>query len=339
MSKIVKILEEQDKLLSKELEVSDPKKYKNLIGAIKSWMGGWPAQSTYTDVLRASQLYFTCPREFVLNYWQPVNNKSFDYKAYLMMSTGTHIHHYLQNYVLGPMGVLYGNWKNTNSKEIKKGFHPDPEKAIYEVSMQKQLSWEYVEIRVFDEDWRIAGHIDGQLDLAKIGWLSENYSRVRKNPKTSLQLLQRVKSGELINLEIKTTGKYMFDGLVDSTSIPEYYKMQAEIYQKLTGCDKTIFWYISRDTMEPKVIVYNYTSKWWEDARRKARIIWKAIKNETLPTSAMACMTPKDKRAKECAFRTPCWDEMDFSKYVREGKQRAEKEGRKLLDLSGASYD
>ena len=111
--------------------------------------------------------------------------------------------------------------------------------------------------------------------------------------------------------------------------------MQAEIYQKMTGVSKTVFWYINRDTMESKLLLYEFTGRWWKDAVRKATIVWRAIRDETLPISAMACHTPKDKRAKECAFRKPCFDEMDFKEYVKIGKERAEKEGRKLLNLSG----
>jgi len=335
---ISKLLHDMDETRKKE---KDPARYKHLTSAVKSWMKAWPAQSTYTDVLRASQLYFLCHREFVLNYWQPKDNRDFNYKSYLMMTTGTHLHHYIQNYVLGPMGVLWGNWVLTHKKHTQTGFHPAPKKALQTICKQGNLPWAYEELDFYDEGYRIAGHIDGQLDLARIDWLHHNSDKMKENPEAALREMKKIPTDErnLINLEIKTCGSWVFENLVDSKSIPEYYKMQAEIYQHATGVHKTAFWYINRDTMDSKIILYDYSGNWWKDATRKAKIVWQSIRDETLPISGMACHTPKDKRAKDCAFRTPCFDEMDFSEYVRKGKEQAESEGRKLLDLSRHTFD
>lgn len=324
----------------------DPAKFKNLRSAVRSWMNAWPAQETETDYLRASQMYFTCPREFILNYWQPQPNRSFTAKSQLMMSAGTHLHYFIQNYMLGPMGILYGRWAQTTGTDIEernivRGFHPDPEKALYEVQHQKPLTWLYLESRVWNDTYRISGHIDGMVDISRIDWLHENSSELRKDPTVAIKKLQLLPRSDhnMMLLEIKTCGSWVFENLVDSSAIPEYYKMQAEIYQHLKDVPKTVFWYINRDSMDSKVLMYEYTKRWWEEARRKARIIWRSIQNETLPTMGMACITPTDKRAKECSFRSPCFDEMDFSEYVRMGKQQAEEQGRRFLDLSGLVFD
>lgn len=326
---------------AQRIEAADPSKFKHLVSAVKSWMGAWPAQSTYTDRLRASQLFFTCPREFVLNYWQPTANRDFDMRSYLFMSTGTHLHQYAQDYILGPMGILSGTWVNNWTGDDVKGFHPNPEEALMEISHQQKLTWTYIEDRFFDETYRVGGHIDGQVDLSRIEWLHENPHLTKKDPVKAMTELQSLPlcDDNLINLEIKTCGNYVFENLIDSDTIPEYYKMQAEIYQHMTGKDKTVFWYINRDTMNSKLILYENTTKWWRDAKRKAKIIWKSIRDETLPISGMVCFTPRDKRAKECAFRGPCFEEMDFADYVRAGKERAAREGRRLLDLSKVTFD
>ncbi len=324
----------------KKKEAGSLSKYKNLVSAIKSWMNVWPPQSTYTDHLRASQLYFVCPRGFVLNYWNPTDNRNFSMASRLFMTTGTHLHGYLQNNVLGPMGILRGSWRNTATGEILAGFHPDPEKAVYNIVHQKPSLWEFEEERFFDSAYRIGGHIDGQIDLDRIDHLHKNTHRSKIDPQGMMKELRDLNSCDnIVNLEIKTCGNYPFENLIDSNSLPEYYKMQAEIYQHMTGKDKTVFWYINRNSMESKLILYENTTRWWSDAKRKAKSIWQAIKDETLPISGMLCVTPKDKRAKECAFRTPCFDEMDFKKYVRDGKERAAREGRRFLDLAGTSFD
>src|SRR5690606_23101852 len=110
-----------------------------------------------------------CPREFVLNYWQPKPNKKFDWASQLKMSTGTHLHYFLQNSVLGPMGVLHGTWRKlagtVDEEDQQQGFHPDPEKAVRDLVDQKPQEWEFVEQSCWDEKYRISGHTDGTLDV------------------------------------------------------------------------------------------------------------------------------------------------------------------------------
>ena len=334
---VAKVIKEFDDDRKKE---ADPVKYKNLLGAVKSWMDAWPPQSTYTDVLRASSIYFVCPREFVLNYWQPTANRDFSHKSYLFMSTGTHLHKYLQDCILGPMGILWGDWLR-DGKKAATGFHPSPEKALSNIVSQRGMEYEYDEIKCFDSDYRISGHVDGQISLRRIEFLHTHRLELKADPIAAMKLLRDLphKDTDIVNLEIKTCGSYVFQNLMDSNSIPEYYKMQAEVYQNATGVRRTLFWYICRDTMESKLILYEYTGKWWKDATKKATIIWKAIRDETLPVSGMACHTPKDKRAKECTFRKQCFGEMDFTEYVRIGKERAKREGRTLLDLRSFKSD
>jgi len=203
------------------------------------------------------------------------------------------------------------------------------------------MEFEYEEIKCFDPTYRISGHVDGQISLRRIEYLQERGLELKTDSIATMKLLRDLahNSTDIINLEIKTCGSYVFKNLIDSNTIPEYYRMQAEIYQKMTGVRRTLFWYICRDTMDSKLILYEYTGKWWKDATKKATIIWKAIRDETLPVSGMACHTPKDKRAKECTFVKQCFGEMDFTEYVRIGKERAKREGRTLLDLKSFKGD
>lgn len=343
------VLKETDALLEGEVRKPlDPGKYDTVPKAVQQWMDSWPAQDSYTDFLRASQLHNLCPREFVLNYWQPKANKNFDWKSYLMMSMGTHLHDYLQNQVLGPMGVLYGTWVNVKaeagaSKEEApvvrhEGYYPDPDLALFEMQRQLPLTWRYEEPGVWSEKYRIRGHLDGLIDTDRLAYFRENEKLFKADP---AKMVVRVRSimGKKTLFEIKTTGAYVFESLKEPNDIAEYYKTQASIYQTLAGYPDTLFWYINRDTMASKTLVYPLDSGWWNDAKRKARIIWEAIRDETLPDLGMKCHTPKDKRAKECVHCPACFGAGKFADYVKVGKERAEKEGRKLLDLSGWTRD
>lgn len=87
--------------------------------------------------------------------------------------------------------------------------------------------------------------------------------------------------------------------------------------------------------MSAKALVYHNEPVWWKEITRKARIVWESIRDEKLPDLMMKCKTPTDTRAKKCAHSDACWlRRFKFDLYVKRGKELAEKEGRKLLDLS-----
>ena len=339
MLDVLKSLDEEKKA---EKEVVSAGKFTHLTKAIKQWMSAWPAQSSETDTLRASGMYYVCPREFVFNYWQPVPNKNFDWISSIRMSLGTYLHSYLQNYVLGPMGVLWGKWlpRFDAIGDLTEGFHPDPGLSILEIQQQRELSWTYLEKRVWHEQLRISGHMDGQVSAERIAWILDNEKLFKSDPVEACNRLQKIDANSLCLLEIKTTGKFQFDSLRSVVDIPDYYKMQACIYQHLSGIKDTVFWYIERDTLDSKTFVYSFERGWWNDAVRKAKVIWQYIKDERLPEVGMACKLPTDKRAKKCAFCKACFrSDFDFARYVAAGKELAEKSGRKLLDLSSWEYE
>lgn len=303
--------------------------------AVKFWVDALPASHSSLDMLRASGLHRICPREFVLNYWQPQANRSFDWKSQMMMSTGTHLHYLIQNRILGPMGILWGKWGNKETGEVVEGFHPDHDRAVYEMTHEYANTWEYLETNVWHEGWRISGHMDGLVSAKRMMLLWANRAALKTSPLNILKKVWDTPPESLRVLEIKTCSKYIMENLSGPRDIADYYQVQTVAYQKLSGMDKTVFWYVERDSMDSEFILFPYKHEWWTTITRKAKLIWESIKNETLPESMMACKTPKDKRAKECVHCTNCWsDRFNFAEYVQIGKERAAKEGRTLLDLS-----
>lgn len=311
--------------------------------AIKSWMDAQPPQPMKTDYLRASGLHSLCPREFVLNYWSPRPSKSFDMASQLKMSIGTGLHYHMQNFVLGPMGVLYGSWVCTTEKQEKiemEGYHPDPERAIWEIQAQKKPTWVFYEEVLWDGKFRIKGHTDGMISKKRLDFLSVN-GRLLKD-----SLLDVSKRCFSIDdncpkvCEIKSTGTFAFSGLNSVEKIPDYNKTQASIYQWLAKVDETVFVYIERDSLKMKSFCYSGTAGIVSDCKRKARIVWESIRDRKLPESAMACVSAVDKRAKTCAFREECWkSKFNFIEWVEKNIVIEECKGRKFLDLSKETYD
>ena len=304
--------------------------------AIKSFVSKWPNQPTDTDILRASGMYFLCPREFVLNYWRPQPNKVFDATARVKMHMGTDFHDYMQNRILGPMGVLFGTWVyRYNEMHTEVGFHPDPHRAISEMQNQLPLTWTYKEATVWDEEYRIRGHFDGAVCPNRLAEANKIYRR--HGLIEAFKELRDMPVEKHKLLEIKTGTAYAQKALTDAKSIPPYYQMQASIYMWLAGFTEAVFLFAERDGFTMKTISYEVEDKWLRDAKRKARVIWRSIKNRTIPESGMKCISPTDKRAKSCVHSSPCFADCDWETWIEESI--AMQPDRKWLDLSDWSDD
>jgi len=324
-------------------EESDPLDtlgYAGAASAVQSWLDAFPRQTTKTDILRASRIHDVCPREYVLNYWQPKRSHALGWRGSMFVTLGTCLHQFLQDGVLGPMGVLSGDWeyvdRHVSTGVIESGFHPDPERAVWEFSNQRAFTWRYVEPQLWHEGWRISGHIDGIVSDDRLRFLIDNLAAVKKSPNEWMRRMWDIPLGRKKLLEIKTSGGFVWDKLEKGVKgIADYYRMQASIYQKLSGVHSTLFWYVNRDRMESRLLNYQMENAFWNDAIRKAEIIWTAIRDRTLPDSLMACKTPKDRRAKTCVFAEECWARrFDFESYCKRGEELAAEEGREMLDLS-----
>jgi len=337
---ILDVLKLNDAQIAKETDFHNPTKFANLAGAMKSYVNAWPRQELLTNYLRASQLYYVCPREFVLNYFEPKPVRNFDAKSQFMMGCGSYLHDLIQNMILGPMGVLKGRWVcqdqlKGKSPRIIEGYHPDPEKAIYEHAKQVPLTWRYQEYALYDSHYRISGHIDGVVSLDKIQWLADNYKLMRTDPHKAYKELQTISPGVEAKLEIKTCGSYIYEKITTANTVSDAYKMQSNIYQAISKIHKAVFWYVNRDTMDSKILPYWHEKHWWESAKNKARVIWEAIRDYKLPEVFRACNLPTDSRAKQCVFRDQCFQRQtssQFSSWCHD--QIAKNPLREWLDLS-----
>lgn len=307
-----------------------------LTSALKKWSQGSVRQAGADVVLRASGIHDVCPREFVLNYWMPKEKLSgFDVASNLRMSIGTELHSLFQNFFLGPLGILHGDWLSSNGTILQtETYHPDPELAMRELAKGTAPTWEYVEKTVYDEHLRISGHLDGMLNVDRVLWLQNNYRLVDQDAKKAVQRLHSLPcTDNLQPFELKTVNSFGYRRVVDGDSLPDYYKTQAEVYQKLTKTRNTLFCYINRDTMDFRFFNYSYTGAGWNLAVKKARTIWSAIRDESIPDSDLPCTKKTQKRAKQCPFSTECFSKTFSAKaFIAHAKHKQPE--RKFLDLS-----
>lgn len=312
--------------------------------AIKNWMAALPASPTGRLFLRASAVSGLCPREFVLNYWNPINNRWFDPSSVFKMDCGTWFHGYLQNRVLGPMGIIQGTWIKRGHDEldvsIVEGYHPDPEGDTLRIHAGENPLWEYQEYQVWNGQYRIKGHIDGIICLDRMRWLQDNLKLLKADFKKALTEVLAIPQGKKAILEIKSMSAFGYKAWDTPEQTPEYYKIQANIYQWLAGVDQTYFLLAERDMFKIKGMTYKHESGWVKDSQRKARIVWESIRDRKLPESAMACRTPKDKRATDCTHANNCWAKWTDERFTAwtHTVQKAQP-ALEWLDLSGVSYD
>lgn len=300
--------------------------------ALPKYIGMWPETSRDNTIIRCSGAYDLCPRQFVLDYWNPKGSRTFPFQNQMLAGIGTHLHHYLQNVILGPLGILKGTWKLVGScGGVVAGYYPGSHDFHKQYLETGQLEYEYVENKVWEPHYRFSGHQDGVVDKARIVKFVELINL--KVPFDSIRReLNKVKHTEECCLEIKSTSTRNFENISEN-SLPDYYKMQANLYQELSGLHETLFWYLDRDTCSSKMFVYGFEQGYYDDACRKANTVWRALRDETLPESGMKCLTSTDARAKICPHAQDCWaTRLDFKEWVQKQKER--QPNRAWLDMS-----
>jgi len=291
--------------------------------AIERWWGKQTMAGEASTCLRCSGMYRICPREFILNYWNPARGGVFPFANTMMMNVGTYCHGFLQNEVLGPAGVLRGGWQHVD-------FTKDENNLTEYKGHQQEPRDQYIETTVKHDHWKVTGHIDGFLDTEQLLRFIQN--QLNDTP------LGGAEPDEDMLLEMKVSNRHTMNGINTQDDIPPYYAQQASLYQKMSGVPKTLFWLMDRTDFSSKLIVYEGQEKWWDEAARKATIIWEAIRDETLSDSMMKCITPRDERASDCPHAQSCWfkgakgESLNMKEYIENARKA--QPTREWMDLS-----
>jgi hypothetical protein len=316
-----------------------------LTDAVKLFLTGSKGSASDPEIIRVSGLYNLCPREAVFQYWRKKINKVFTADSQMKMELGTAAHHHLQNYVFGPMGILWGTWQKLRKDgtklyklvgdhhagepdvvpDVVVGFHPDPDNPE---------EWLFVEETFWDEKYRISGHCDGRISLARLEYFLKNQIGFKRNQSEFLKEVLTVDPGEMVLLEMKTCATHFFEELVaGKAEIQEYYQQQASMYMNFTGLKKCYFLYIERKDLQMFGKVYKFDEGWVKDGHRKAKRVWNSIALKQFPDGC--CTSKSDKRAKNCVHKWDCFDPLfDEKAFIERSIELAAKEGRQLLTIS-----
>lgn len=274
--------------------------------------------------LRASGLGDLCPRHFVLNYWRPQPRAAVGLQNSLFMDMGTMLHSYLQDFLLGPAGILFGDWQHVETGEIQKDCYWPGERPISLRNFREGYTvnkWKYVEKTLVDPGWRIAGHCDGIIHLDRLAAYDEYVNKKLPFEEIVRKVRLVSEAGPQALLEVKTTNDRIFAGMASSADLSHAYATQATVYQELLGVKHTMFWILNRNDFKTKALIYEKQAVKWDEVRRKAQVVWEAIRDETLPDSMMPCASAQSSRAKDCSTASTCWtSKLDFASFVAQSK-------------------
>lgn len=234
---------------------------------------------TKDKIFRMSGLSDMCPRE---EYLAAVHNverkKKWTAEQNTAMAFGTMFHDWIRHELLGPLGILYGQWKCARcesrvEREDGATRYRMPKEPCAKCKHDK---WFFHEDEIIDPVRGISGHHDGVLY-----WNEEYYL-----------------------LELKTANDWSFKGFM-MKGTPEYYVDQAVGYQELFGFDKTLMIYQNKDTSKRHTAIIR------QDKERVSRLFGKitafrqALDGGPIPDRI--CENASCTRAKGCTLAKVCF--------------------------------
>lgn len=249
-----------------------------------------------SDAFRPSQLHWTCAKQFFFNYYDPCLFDKQTPENYLATGIGTEIHSVIQNEILGPMGILTGEWEINNAGIFERysgTYRNDQPRATY------------IEPVYRDEKYRLAGKVDGFISLDRLQHL-EKIQRKIKTEEELISALAAIPFGEPTLCDIKTTKAEYFEE--HKRQIPQSYQIQANLYMYLVGVSKMVFFYINKNDGSTFTKEYHKDPAVLSLALKKITVINNAIVDKKLPEVFNACTSPEDYRAKKCPFKDICFD-------------------------------
>lgn len=236
--------------------------------------------------------YRPCVRRLAYIFLRPdIKDKSRPPEALFDMDAGTSIHAYFQDTILGPMGVLEGDWECSRCGHIEEGKKPTSpcfgkikvldlldDKWVETSCAKAGMRWKFREqhIKLLFHGIRVTGRPDGKLIVVK---------------------------GRL--LEIKSTEDAKFQEI----EIPkDYHIFQASVYGKALGFDEVVIFYVNRNHWDQvKAFVVKVdpgATKAIENCCETVRFL--LDKKDPLRASSTVCKNRTASKAKTCGFKDVC---------------------------------
>jgi len=242
-----------------------------------------------------SQLYYLCPRKIIFDAMNELPLEAVKPPAGLRITfdIGTAVHEWFQDRYLGPMGLLWGDWRCKVCKHVvKESYMPGSCEACG--ASQRKIG--YKELGVRDPEHNLVGHADGIL-----------------MPPGEAPRLLEMKT-------INTTGWGKLQHPYQA------HVWQATAYMKLLDLSAVEFWYIDKgrqfdtykgkDRTRIKAFVVPFDPVIWEKIKDKlllAMSLQEDIKNGVSFTEERAvgikrvCWNKSCFIAKDCPFAKQCF--------------------------------
>lgn len=264
-----------------------------------------------------------CPRAGVLGRMHGIKVDPLDKTNTLdrILDIGTWVHRGYQEDYLGPMGILWGNWRCSRCYAVVEGFmprdpcpqcqwteeatdgldltpdacrdacgYPDKANARNPVEVeqrggcgqcQKWGTWQYLELRVEIPELGIRGRIDGLLALEPFG------------------------EPEIV-WDLKTKNKRGF-GPIKAVGPGDKDKKQLMMYMKALNKKRGLLTYAEKDASGLAEFEIAYDESFIEREIAMAELMNKSLEDGTVPRRSEKCKSEKSARAKKCSLCEICF--------------------------------
>jgi len=238
-----------------------------------------PEKKKFDDYYHPSQMYDMCAvAEYFLRVMRPPYLlDEFPLKLGLMAAAGTRAHDHFQNNVLGPAGILFGDWFCIKCGTVQsEQFRPASD---CKCGAGNHLL-KYLEPQIEDHDDKVRGHGDGKIVIPSYP-----------------NLLLEMKSKSLETWKkIRTPSKKE--------------RLQASMYMHYLKLDACAYFFISRDDYQYKVVIEERNDALVSEARLTIHTIEDALSTGKCTTDLICmrrCADNTTARSKKCPFRKQCW--------------------------------
>ncbi len=233
-----------------------------------------PSQVSYHGACPRAYHLFMRREELGLSF---VQEPKFSAATMRVFDHGHALHALYQDKILGPAGVLYGEWQHTRTGEKIEGFMPQ----------RDQEMWRYVEPRLIWPEMRISGYCDGIVFV----------------------------NGQWCILEIKSANNNSFMYIKATAKPRDYHVRQAQIYvfspkptiSQQMHISGILMLYINKDTGEELEFFMPRDEEMMGQIVSNIQQAIAAAENPNLPPRLSECKSSKSARAKDCHACGACF--------------------------------
>lgn len=227
-----------------------------------------PSQITYWGVCQRAY-YLLMKREelgFELDRPEP-----FETSLLRIFDHGHAIHSLYQDKILGPAGVLYGQWEKDG--EVVEGFQPEED-------------WIYVEPRMWWPEKRISGYCDGYLEINGRWYVLE----IKSSNDQGFRHLKRTREPRPYHARQA-----------------QIYMMSPHNLEKKFEIEGAIILYVNKDTGEGLDLFIPNNPEIVEPIMQGIESAIEALDQSMIPPRVEECKTARSKRAKDCGACRSCF--------------------------------